>query len=118
MSLPTMQDNPSGLHRRYNITKASGEPVDPGAEYFVLRLDAGGSDPHHIEACRRALREYALWIHSCLPDLANDIWRRYPGPETAAQLPEDPQCQHCGKDLYDFSDIGCGHCDPRATDPI
>lgn len=22
-------------------------------------------------------------------------------------------CDHCGKDIYDFSDLGCGYCDAR-----
>jgi len=25
-------------------------------------------------------------------------------------------CKHCGKELYDFSDIGCGYCDRRHPD--
>ncbi|MCP9495910.1 MAG: hypothetical protein MSG64_15785 [Pyrinomonadaceae bacterium MAG19_C2-C3] len=30
---------------------------------------------------------------------------------------DEPQelecCSHCGKDIYDFSDLGCGYCDRR-----
>lgn len=29
---------------------------------------------------------------------------------------EEPTCEHCGKPLYDFSDIGCGECDRRSPD--
>lgn len=27
--------------------------------------------------------------------------------------PEEECCDHCGKPLYDFSDLGCGYCDAR-----
>jgi len=51
-----------GLENRYNVTKTNGEPVDPKAVYFVLRLDAGGNDPYHIAACRKAVRGYVEHI--------------------------------------------------------
>lgn len=41
-----------GLYDKYNITKTNGEPIDENSEYFVLRLDDGGSDKIHIEACK------------------------------------------------------------------
>jgi hypothetical protein len=56
--IPSKADNPDGLHRRYNVTKADGSPTDPKAVYFVLRLDWGGSDHGHIAACREAARAY------------------------------------------------------------
>lgn len=28
----------------------------------------------------------------------------------------EPCCEHCGKPLGDFSDIGCGRCDRRSPD--
>lgn len=59
---PSVNENPDGLHGRYAIAKANGQPVDPRAMYFVLRLDGLGSDPAHIAACRRAIREYVLHI--------------------------------------------------------
>lgn len=62
-----------GLMARYVISKANGEAVDPSAEYFVLRLDSGGSDSKHIEACRIAIREYANAIRDHLPLLARDL---------------------------------------------
>ena len=41
-----------GLYGKYHIAKADGSPVDPEADYFVLRLD---TDP----VARRAAREYS-----------------------------------------------------------
>lgn len=74
--IPSMEKNPSGLHRRYHIVKADGSPVDPRAEYFVLRLDAGG-DAAHVEACREAIMTYADAIEGHLPELAEDLRKRY-----------------------------------------
>lgn len=37
--MKTQAENPAGLHRRYIVQKANGEPVDPSARYFVLRYD-------------------------------------------------------------------------------
>lgn len=61
-AIPTKQLNPRGLHQRYVVTKADGEPVDPMATYFVLRLDHFGRDGLHIAACRAAARAYADFI--------------------------------------------------------
>jgi len=60
--IPNLQDNPDGLHKRYIITKANGEPVDDNALYFVLRLDLYGDDIYHIMACRHAARQWANMI--------------------------------------------------------
>lgn len=56
--LPSESENPNGLHRRYVISKADGSPIDPEAVYFVLRLDAGGSDAIHVKACQDAAIAY------------------------------------------------------------
>lgn len=61
---PAKKDNPDGLHQRYIVTKADGEPVDPEAIYFVLRLDGKGDDKLHIEACREAALAYADFVQS------------------------------------------------------
>lgn len=45
-------DENRGWYEKYIITKANGNPVDPDAVYFVLRID---KDP----AARAALRKYA-----------------------------------------------------------
>jgi hypothetical protein len=57
--IPTIRENPTGLHARYTVTKNNGEPTDPAAKYFVLRLDGHGRDLCHVEACRAAARAYA-----------------------------------------------------------
>ena len=66
-----------GLYNRYNITKTNGQEVDENAEYFVLRLDDGGKDPIHIEACREAIRRYAYKIRNHLPQLSIDLFEKY-----------------------------------------
>jgi len=63
-AIPTIRDNPSGLHQRYTVTKNNGEPTDPMATYFVLRLDHFGRDGLHIAACRAAARAYADFVTS------------------------------------------------------
>jgi hypothetical protein len=84
-------ENPKGLHQRYAIKKivvmATQPPtvetleeqdVDPDAEYFVLRLDLGGRDIHHIKAGRIAIHAYAEAIKDYIPQLASDLRERYP----------------------------------------
>ncbi len=68
-------ENPNGLYHRYNITKASGEPCDTDAVYFVLRLDSGGDDQKHIAACRAALQTYTAVMEAAdhLPKMADDL---------------------------------------------
>lgn len=99
--IPTQLENPSGLHQRYHINKIVKEeikpstgdyskrrpqegfklktvPVDPDAEYFVMRLDEGGKDSEHIRACRIGINAYADAIEHHLPELAKDLRERYP----------------------------------------
>lgn len=75
--IPDKKDNPNGLHRRYVISKSSGEPIDPRAIYFVLRIDEHGDDPQHIEACRAAAAAYADYVQnsefSHLAGIARDL---------------------------------------------
>ena len=75
--IPTREENPNGLHLRYIVNKTDGQPVDEDAEYFVLRLDKNGSDPKHIEACRKAIITYAVTIEPHLPELSKDLIERY-----------------------------------------
>jgi hypothetical protein len=74
--LPTQEENPKGLYGRYIVEKVNGEPMDERAEYFILRLDEFG-DPIHIAACRKAALTYVKEIYNHLPDLANDLVKRY-----------------------------------------
>lgn len=89
--LPLKEDNPNGLYQRYVIRKVVKaridrfhgvrlvtKAVDKDAEYFVLRLDLNGSDPHHILACRKAIQAYAREIEATVPGLAKDLRERYP----------------------------------------
>ena len=71
--LPSASDNPNGLHQKYIITRADGEPVDPKAVYFVLRLDG---DHAHNQASRVAALKWADVIdQTCekLGPVANDL---------------------------------------------
>lgn len=77
--IKTQEENPIGLHQRYNISKSNGKPIDTNAEYFVLRVDLNGSDPKHIEACRKAVITYAENIKEHLPELSQDLINRYGG---------------------------------------
>lgn len=65
-----------GLINKYVIAKTDGSPVDPNAEYFVLRLDEG-CEPNHRNACRSAIAAYARAIEGYLPQLAKDLNERY-----------------------------------------
>lgn len=53
-TLKTHEENPNGLHQRYIVSKANGQPVDENAVYFLLRLDGAGNDKPHINASREA----------------------------------------------------------------
>ena len=75
--MKTQQENTNGLYNRYIVSKASGEPVDDVAEYFVLRLDEYGDDPEHIAACRKAIMTYAEEIKDHLPQLSADLIEKY-----------------------------------------
>lgn len=67
-------DARTGWKPRYKVTKLDGKPVDPEAQYFVLRLDE--KDPHG-NACREVIRTYAKEIAPYIPKLAEDIFARY-----------------------------------------
>lgn len=45
-----------GILPKYNISAADGSVL--AGEFFVLRLDNGGSDQKHTEACRKGMRAY------------------------------------------------------------
>lgn len=66
-----------------------------------------------------ALQPHTAW---CGRTFATDCERishedHCPACEAAAATDaEPPCCPHCGKDIYDFSDLGCGHCDRRSPE--
>lgn len=70
-------DSKRGLYQRYVVSKSDGTPIDPKAEYFILRLDPFGSDPWHINAGRAAVLLYAQIIEKILPELAKDLREKY-----------------------------------------
>lgn len=55
-----------GLYGKYRVAKRDGSPVDPEAEYFVLRLD---KDPHAVNAALA----YADSVEDENPQLAADL---------------------------------------------
>jgi hypothetical protein len=79
---PTIEDNPKGLQKRYNVRKIGKDGIvrerdqDPNAKYFVLRLDNYG-EKNHVLACRAALKLYADLIGIYLPELSEDIKDNY-----------------------------------------
>jgi len=75
--MKTEQENPNGLHRKYIVTKANGEPVDPRAEYFLLRTDKYAKDQMHVAACIKALLVYADEIEPHLPQLAKELREKH-----------------------------------------
>ncbi len=56
----------SNLFNKYNIEKQDGSPVDPNAQYFVLRID---TDP----AARYALNAYALFVFKTDPKFSREL---------------------------------------------
>ena len=66
-----------GIINKYIITKVNGEPVDPRAEYFVLRLDQHQNDKLHQKACVDAVLTYADKIKDHLPELAEELYDKY-----------------------------------------
>lgn len=60
------QDRNRGWYGKYIIEKVDGTPIDPQAEYFVLRID---KDP----AARIAAMAYAEAIRETAPQLSIDI---------------------------------------------
>lgn len=95
--IPEQHENPNGLHGKYLIRKIVPNPhydpnaywmvdrelysvvdCDKDAEYFVMRLDTGGSDIEHIKACRIGIHAYADAIEATIPQLAKDLRERYP----------------------------------------
>lgn len=61
-----------GLYGKYKIEKADGTPIDPSADYFVLRLDTD-------KAARLAALVYADAIRGDNPQLAKELEDRVNG---------------------------------------
>lgn len=56
----------SNLFSKYHITKNDGSPVDPAAQYFVLRIDTDS-------AARAAVMVYAMCIEKDDPVFADEL---------------------------------------------
>lgn len=54
------------LYNKYQVSKSNGEPTDPNAQYFVLRID---TDPN----ARTALLMYAELIDDKEPEFAHQL---------------------------------------------
>jgi hypothetical protein len=73
---------------KYKITKADGTPVDPSAQYFVLRLDDRTKADNR--AARAALTIYAREAFETAPEMAQaamDLLARTSPPNTQDQPP-------------------------------
>lgn len=82
--IPTIEQNPDGLHAKYNVERVDGKHI-PGAEYFVLRLDAG-ADTAHRKACLHAMLTYARHISNDNLKLSQDIMKRYSKQKRALEV--------------------------------
>lgn len=76
------ENKKAGLYGRYIIGKSNGKPVDPNADYFVLRLDFGSGSTDYVKASRIAVLAYTNAIEEVNPKLAADIRDRYFENET------------------------------------
>jgi len=93
-----MKNKDKGLLPKYIITKADGSPVDPRAEYFVLRVDKHAADQIHAEACRRAIVRYAIEVQSHLPVLSKELRLKY---EDAAERVDRIQAETAAANKID-----------------
>ena len=61
-----------GFYKKYIVTKTSGNPMDPEAEFIVLRIDKG----IYLHACRAGAAAFAEAVRGENPLLANGIQTR------------------------------------------
>ena len=61
-----------GLYQKYVVTKASGKPIPPEAEFIVLRIDDG----RYVGACRAGVAAFAARVRVDNPTLSNDLFAR------------------------------------------
>ena len=58
-----------GFHQKYIISKTNGNPIDPEAQYFLLRFD---KDPHAL----KALYAYAKSVKEDNKELHDDLLQK------------------------------------------
>jgi len=61
--------NEKGLYQKYKVEHADGSPIDPRAQYLVLRLDAG----EYLSACRAGAAAFAEAVEPQNPKLAQGV---------------------------------------------
>ena len=90
--IPTKNENPTGFHQKYILTRCDGVEIDHRAEFFILRLDEYGKNPVHINACRKAILAYADEMAATKPQLAKDLYNKYNQTigATKVQINPDP----------------------------
>lgn len=107
-----------GLYTKYVIQKSDGSPVDPEAQYFILRIDKGD----YVMACRAALAVFARRVRLRNPTLADDIetklLSKYDTPfpvdnrrpatlKSGWSLPRERRCPECGVKMRPTA-VDCG----------
>ncbi|KKN78481.1 hypothetical protein LCGC14_0350130 [marine sediment metagenome] len=58
-----------GLYKKYIVTKTSGKPIPPEAQFIVLRVDAG----QYVGACRTGVAAFAKAVEPLNHNLSWDI---------------------------------------------
>ena len=58
-----------GLYQKYVVSKTSGKPIDPKAQFIILRIDDG----RYLHACRAGVAAFAEAVREHNPILADDI---------------------------------------------
>lgn len=85
----------NNLFSKYHITKNDGSPVDPNAQYFVLRIDTDS-------AARAAVMVYAMCIEKDDPQFAEELraWvsAQMQAVEHGVQRTGLWRCKDCGSE--------------------
>jgi hypothetical protein len=90
----------SKLFKKYVITKSDGSPVDPAAQYFVLRID---TDP----AARHAVLMYASHIGANDPQFADDLRQWVLSQPALHPTPDQADATRC---IHGHEVAKDGHC--------
>lgn len=88
------------LINKYTVAHTDGSPIDPQAEYFVLRIDAAQQDTDHYNACLLALQQYANDIKKTQPVLADDLNTRYIYPWSDDKIAGNASFLKYNKDYF------------------
>jgi len=69
MSEKGEREKMKGLYQKYVVSKKSGKPIDPKAQFIVLRVDGG----QYVQACRAGVAAFGEAVREKNPALADDI---------------------------------------------